>query len=106
DNLQSVIQRVTRPAIIQVEIGMIGEIAQCWFIGRGAQFDRKRARIFKPVSATCFERTRKAHIPIGGMERQRHEIRAMQRNRPVALPKTLAASMQSMFVEKIWICLI
>ena len=99
-------ENVAAAAIVEVEIGVVGKVAQRRLVGRRGELDRQCAGNFQAVGAGDVDRAGKAHVAIGRMQRQGDEIVAMQRDVPDALAKTLGAAMQRVLAEEVGVGLV
>lgn len=103
---QPVIKDARGAAIVEVEIGVVREIAQRRLLRSRGQFDRQRAGDLEAIGAGRVESAGKAHVAIRRMQGESHEVRAMQGDLPYALAEALGAAMQRVLAEEIPVRLI
>ena len=88
-------------AVLEVEIGVMSEVAERRLVCRRLVFDRQRAGDLQAVGAGDVEGAGKPHVPIGRVEAEGDEVAAVQCHLPQPVAEAQPAAMQRVLAEEI-----
>jgi hypothetical protein len=93
-------------AVVEIEVAVVREIADCRRMGLRAELDAERSGIGQAMGAASSEAAWVTHIPVFGDELLRHEIGAMVDEGPNPLAEAFRAAVQLMLAEEVTVELI